>query len=444
MTTLADFRRLPWVSSKHSKPHHYVVVGVVLLIVEALYCSSMITPDEAYMFDWDAYMEQAAISKTTSDYSKIEGDTGPCVYPGGHLLWHSIAVDLLDWDPYRDTTMTTPPHPKHEFYGVEKYMNRKHAYNKLKPTQQVYALLYLIVLATCYAMSEETRLVPPAGLVLFSVSSRCRNIFVLGLFNDCVGMTLFYISLYFFTKRKWAVGCLFYSLSVSIKMNTMLASPALFMLLLCHLGVLHTILRIGICAAVQIVLGAPYLIANPKAYIAGAFNLGRQFNHEWSINFKWLPTEIFSSKLFALALLLSQVTVIAVFVFKRWVPQHSQISLDKTPEKWRSPRFILLALAITNFTGIFFARSLHYQFFVWYCHTVPFILGSLDVHLLVKLAMFLGIEIPWRIQPSTVLSSFTLQVSQCCVLLALWFHARQSQVSDTPGHRYSREKYHNP
>lgn len=76
-----------------------------------------------------------------------------------------------------------------------------------------------------------------------------------------------------------------------------------------------------------------------------------------------------------------------------------------------SGHFIITTIFMSNFIGIAFARTLHYQFYVWYFHTIPYLLwhtGSLP--LLVKIFVFFSIEVAFNIYPATWWSSALLQV----------------------------------
>lgn len=74
-----------------------------------------------------------------------------------------------------------------------------------------------------------------------------------------------------------------------------------------------------------------------------------------------------------------------------------------------------------NFIGIVCARTLHYQFYSWYCHSLPFLIWSTALQTWQKLALWSCIEVVWNIYPPTALSSTGLLVCHCTLLTALWW-----------------------
>ena len=108
------------------------------------------------------------------------------------------------------------------------------------------------------------------------------------------------------------------SLAVSIKMNVLLFSPGLLVVYLLSLGWQGTLFQLAVCAVVQGVLGAPFIISNPVAYITGAFNFGRVFLFEWTVNWRMLPEWVFLSKTFHVVLLLLHLVVLLLFALKHW------------------------------------------------------------------------------------------------------------------------------
>ena len=108
------------------------------------------------------------------------------------------------------------------------------------------------------------------------------------------------------------------SLAVSIKMNIMLFSPGLLVLLLLRHGWRGTLPLISLCALIQLVLGAPFLLANPLGYITRSFDIGRQFFFKWTVNWRFLPEWLFLHRGFHTALLTATIVLWMVFALKHW------------------------------------------------------------------------------------------------------------------------------
>jgi alpha-1,3-mannosyltransferase len=83
----------------------------------------------------------------------------------------------------------------------------------------------------------------------------------------------------------------------------LLYAPGVLLILLLGSGWLETILCLSICAAVQVVLAYPFLSTYPLEYLQRSFDLGRVFMHKWTVNYKFIPEDIFVSKTFSLILL---------------------------------------------------------------------------------------------------------------------------------------------
>ncbi|XP_058076111.1 dol-P-Man:Man(5)GlcNAc(2)-PP-Dol alpha-1,3-mannosyltransferase isoform X2 [Magnolia sinica] len=357
-----------------------------LLVLDALLISLIIAYVPYTKIDWDAYMSQVSgFLEGERDYGKLKGDTGPLVYPAGFLYVYS-AIQFVT--------------------GGEVY-----------PAQ-----------------------LPWWALVLLSLSKRVHSIFVLRLFNDCFAMTLLHAALASLLYQRWHLALIIFSGAVSIKMNVLLYAPPLFLLMLKGMSMVGVLSALSGAALVQILLGLPFLLSHPVGYISRAFNLGRVFIHFWSVNFKFVPEAVFVSKAFATTLLAIHLVLLAVFAHYRWCKHEgglfnflrSKFSHEKrsfnlhhffihdSTHKTLSKAHIATVMFAGNFIGIVCARSLHYQFYVWYFYSLPFLLWKTPFPTPIRLLLFGGVEFCWNVFPSNLYSSSLLFCIHLAILWGLW------------------------
>ncbi|CAG5896774.1 unnamed protein product [Menidia menidia] len=380
--------------------------------------------------DWKAYMDEVeGVINGTYDYTQLKGDTGPLVYPAGFV--------------YIFTAL---------------YFVTGHGVN-IRLGQYIFAVFYLITLLLVFRIYNRTKkasLVPP--YVFFFVccaSYRIHSIFVLRLFNDPVAMMLLFAAVNLFMDGYWTLGCFLFRqvLAVSVKMNVLLFAPGLLFLLLSEFGFIRTIPKLSLCAGIQLLLGMPFLIENPVGYVSRAFDLGRQFLFKWTVNWRFLPEWLFLNRYFHLLLLSLHLLILLLFALRHWKrPGESLFELLKDPSRRKMPAQkcttsqIVLILFTSNFIGMCFSRSLHYQFYVWYFHTLPYLLWSGGVKKLAHLlrVLILGlIELSWNTYPSTNSSSAALHVCHLIILLCLWLAPPLLSTSqETHKQTAGKEKHH--
>eukprot|EP00742_Colponemidia_sp_Colp-10_P006022 GILJ01006446.1.p1 GENE.GILJ01006446.1~~GILJ01006446.1.p1 ORF type:complete len:423 (-),score=36.81 GILJ01006446.1:169-1437(-) len=391
-----------------------------LLAVEVLVCVALIFTDDLYIFDWDAYMEQVAsvFQDGQLDYTQIKGDTGPLVYPAGHVWLFGMLYYITGWDHHTFTTIDVTHRdaiPGYEHRNVLPL-------GRLRLIQCLYLCLYIFLLSLLLHLYRRGRTIPVKAYFLLSLSRRVHSIFVLGFFNDCFAMSFLYLSIYFMLQDSWMVGCVWFSMAVSIKMNVLLFAPGLLLLLLQRYPPRQVVLCLAICASIQLALASPFLLVNPLGYLSKAFDLGRVFLLEWSVNWKFLPESLFQSKAFASLLLFSHILVVCCFAKARWWRKDRFAEAGNQTMRTRnlSAEHILSVLFESNFIGIVFARSLHYQFLVWYFHTLPFLLWSVDIRGVYRLLWIVVVEVVWNVHHSTAWSALCLQAAHAILLYCLW------------------------
>ncbi|KHJ45513.1 ALG3 protein [Trichuris suis] len=378
-------------SFPYSEKGSYCFAAAVLL-ADLCVCLFVLSRVNYTEIDWKAYMQQAeGFLNGTHDYSALRGDTGPLVYPAGHAYIFSLL-----------------------------YLATNHGEN-ISRAQSIFALLYMVHIALVFLIYLRSAKVPLYVMLLMSLTSyRIHSIFLLRMFNDCFAMTFLYAAVLLWLHSKWTCGTVLYSMALSVKMNILLFAPAVAAICLFQNGLLWSTLLAMLAFGIQILLAVPFLTANATGYWQGAFNFGRTFDHTWTVNWRFLSPDAFVDRRFHVALLACHFIVVVAFLYAKFLRKFGSVKrivsfvLKGKTTKVKSQETLFL-LAGVNFIGVMFSRSLHYQFYLWYYHTLPFLIWRTSFPIALKFLLFGAIELCWNTYPSTVASSSLLHI--CHILL---------------------------
>ena len=259
--------------------------------------------------------------------------------------------------------------------------------------------------------------VPPYMFIIMCLTSyRIHSIYVLRLFNDPIAILFAYASFVALLFKRHSISAFLFSFAIATKMNILLFAPAYALIYYEDQGFLKSIKYASIAAATQLFLAIPFLYSNPVGYFERAFNFGRVFQHKWTVNWRFLSEETFASPQFFKLLLVLHIGVLFSMFFKRWLnmilPKRISLSVRREDP--------ILTLFIANFIGVAFSRSLHYQFYVWYYHSLPMLLWATRFKVVYKLLIFGCIEWAWNQYPSTEFSGLLLHVCHLAILIGLF------------------------
>ena len=124
------------------------------------------------------------------------------------------------------------------------------------------------------------------------------------------------------------INVFFSSLAVSVKMNILLFAPALFLAYVATKGLVGAVKQVSVCALIQLIVGYPFLSTYPLEYLKGSFDIGRVFLYEWTVNWRFVPEEIFIHRGFHVTLLVAHATVL-LFMARRWWKMLSSYNKNK-------------------------------------------------------------------------------------------------------------------
>ena len=297
--------------------------GGIALAVQAVVVAAVVAQVAYTNIDWNAYMEQvAAVAAGERDYSRIRGDTGPLVYPAGHVWLYSLLAPL-----------------------------------PLRTVQWLFAALLLGTSAAVLLLAArlEPRGPPLWAALLLVASRRATSVFVLRLFNDGPAALLLYAAL---VAGASPLATLLLSAACAVKMSALLALPGYGAVLLRRGGWGTALRHAALFLALQAALGLPFLAAAPAAYLGRAFELTRVFEHRWSVNWAFLPPALFVSPGLAAALLAAHAGLLLLLAHRRWGGLEALLWGPRRPP---SPAFAVRAPLEALLAGILCARTLHYQ-----------------------------------------------------------------------------------
>ncbi|KAJ1802313.1 dolichyl-P-Man:Man(5)GlcNAc(2)-PP-dolichol alpha-1,3-mannosyltransferase, partial [Coemansia sp. RSA 2599] len=331
------------------------------------------------------------------NYMHLKGDTGPLVYPAGFVWIYQALFHLTDGG------------------------------SNIRLAQYVFMAIYIATLVVVLAIFKATRM-PPALLALLVVSKRVHSIYVLRLFNDTVAMLFAYAAVYAMVSSKGVsrLSAALFSLGVAVKMNVQLMLPGAAFIWWRQGGAVAVLTQVLIIAATQAILAAPFLASHPKEYLLRAFDFGRQFDFTWTVNWRFVGRDVFLSQQWSASLLAAHLALLAILGLALWprLSQNSAWSIIKRGIKpARNARTcgpsadeIVAVVFTSNFVGIVCARSLHYQFYSWYFHMLPYLLYIAQLHPAASVAVWLAVEYAWNVYPSTAFSSLTLLAAHVLLL----------------------------
>ncbi|XP_067630742.1 lethal(2)neighbour of tid protein 2 isoform X2 [Eurosta solidaginis] len=429
------------------------VVTLLILLAELLLNIFVIWRVPYTEIDWIAYMQECeGFLNGTLNYAHLKGDTGPLVYPAAFVYIYSA------------------------FYYIT-----SHGQN-IRLAQYIFAFIYLLQMWLVLRLYSKSRKVPPYVLVISAFTSyRIHSIYVLRLFNDPVAILFLYAALNLFLDRHWTIGSLCFSLAVVnlgyAQTTIQLAICGCFQLLLgapfllvhpleylkgsfnfgrifehkwtVNYRFLHRTLfenkmfHVSLLMAHLLLLG---LFAKPTyIFFQNYVRLrGLQDQLQPQINLKNLgmqrkPNEKrkesktnVQKKLHNKEEDLTPEQQAFLKLFEKGLQKTAGNKTariqDVSPTEDDKPvsihfekctQLAILPFFLCNFIGLICARSLHYQFYVWYFHSLPYLTWSTDYSLGMRFLLLGLTEFCWNTYPSTSISSGLLHLCHLVLLFGV-------------------------
>lgn len=366
---------------------------ILYVLLEALLSALVIMWVPYTEIDWSTYMQHIRLFlRGERLYSQLTGPTGPAVYPAGYIWSFTVLYFLTRGG------------------------------NDISSGQWAFYAIYLVQCILAAVIFTSCKIKPRWTILFMILSKRLHSIYMLRLFNDCVMVLLMFMAVTRLLNRGFMSATILWSMAVSVKMSALLYGPAWGIIVVRECGWVMAVEMACWFGLVQGFLAVPFLRRSWREYFTMAFDFSRSFDYKWTVNWRFLSESVFSSLQWKVTLLVCHVATIALFAHYRWLRQHGGIlSLlnSASPTRW-SPRKMTIVLMECNLIGVLFARSLHYQHYGWYYHSVWMLamMGKRETWpLAVRVLLCLCVEYCWNVYPSTTASSLLLFSANVAILL---------------------------
>lgn len=175
-----------------------------------------------------------------------------------------------------------------------------------------------------------------------------------------------------------------------------------------------------------------------------AFQLGRQFFYKWTVNWRFVPEEMFLSSTFSNGLLAAHASLLLLFASSRWtkparrsLPETLRLYIGSPNEDLTdliasrvTPEFVMTTILTANSIGMLCARSLHYQFYSWTAWATPYLLWRARFHPVLIYAIWAAQEWAWNVYPSTPTSSGVVVGALAITVGGVWWGTRDFMSKD--------------
>ena len=242
--------------------------------------------------------------------------------------------------------------------------------------------MQLAVTKTVHKIYSHVSKNPEIECMFFLFTVRARNVFVNGLFNDAFQVFFSYLGLLYLLKKSAGWSIFWFSVGLSVKLSGALYAVPVCVYFISQNGMRKTLQKSLPGIKFQITCGMRFLIHAPLSYISRSYELTRRFDWFNSVSWKFLPEWIFSSPAFHITLVILYTCSVLYFCLHY---------LSVKPE---SQTRVMSLICSCVFSGIIFARSLNYSFYIWYFHLIPFITLQGMLPLWGRIAVSIVLE--WR------------------------------------------------